>query len=544
MESLFGQPVNNQISGLATILQAVLLLVVYGGYVMGMNMAVKVTNEEELKQRRKELAHRQRRIIYNNDGDDVMAECKEATPEALLKCRTSGVAGTQVDTISYCTGSSFGSFIRNTRGGQVFTYNKGKFANNPITKFIEQGTDALKIMIDFCRKNNIEIFSSIRMNDTHDGDDRWSYMISQLKKDHPEYLMGTKNKRPKYGLWTAVDYGREEIRDLAFQFIQEVCEDYDVDGIELDFLRHIVNFRCHAMGQDVGQEERDMMTGLIRRIRKMTEDVGLKRGRPILVMVRVPDSVGYSAACGLDIIQWMEENLIDILVVTSHFRLNPWEVSVQLGHKYNVPVYACLENSYLWNEGESFEVRNLLPCYRARAMNAWDSGVDGVYMFNFFDPHSSLWQEVGDPKVLETMDKVYCTIEKNHHHCGVALANGERFLNLPLLSPNYPVLLKAGKAVTIELRVAEDVLKREAGGIVPEVKLRLRVQKVTDAVDVSVKLNKKPLSSGTKSGMWLEYQVAPAFVKKGLNQFEIMVKPSSAAKPILQDLLLWVRYNR
>jgi len=39
-------------------------------------------------------------------------------------------------------------------------------------------------------------------------------------------------------------------------------------------------------------------------------------------------------ANGFDIVRWMKEDLIDLLMVSGYFRLNPWETSVKLGHKY------------------------------------------------------------------------------------------------------------------------------------------------------------------------------------------------------------------
>ncbi len=388
----------------------------------------------------------------------------------------------------------------------------------------------------------------MRMNDTHDAfTDCWwgPLVISKLKKDHPEWLVGSETKRPKYGRWSAVDYGRQEIRDLAFQYIQEVCENYDVDGVELDFFRTPLFFRSQAMGQDVGQEERGMMTSMIRRIRKMTERVGIKRGRPILVAVRVPDSVGHCAAIGLDIIPWMEEDLIDILVVSGWYRLNPWQVSVQLAHKYDVAVYPCLSAARVWVKDK----RILCDRYRANAMNVWDSGADGVYTFNYFISRSPLWRELGDPKTLETMDKLYCRDGMNpvgsYYKCiNKWLANGERFVNRQLLSACLPLALKSGEAATVELRVGQHVRESKSKGLVPEVTLRLRVKGLPDAADLSVKLNDKPLSGGVKSEWWVEYSVNPGFVRKGVNRFEILLQPGSTAKPVLQDLQLWVRYKK
>ncbi len=39
-------------------------------------------------------------------------------------------------------------------------------------------------------------------------------------------------------------------------------------------------------------------------------------------------------------------------------------------------------------------------------MEAWNAGVDGIYMFNFFNPNRPEWRELGDPKTLAGLDKL------------------------------------------------------------------------------------------------------------------------------------------
>src|SRR6185369_893591 len=46
---------------------------------------------------------RQRRIIFNNDGNEPVYLCKTASKEELLRSRTTPLIGTQVDSIFYCT---------------------------------------------------------------------------------------------------------------------------------------------------------------------------------------------------------------------------------------------------------------------------------------------------------------------------------------------------------------------------------------------------------------------------------------------------------
>jgi len=194
-------------------------------------------------------------------------------------------------------------------------------------------------MVEFSRAHNLEIFCSMRMNDTHDGGHRpdkpypdWP----KFKQEHPEYLVGSLESRPRHGQWTAYDYGQAGLRDHKFRRLEEVCQNYDVDGIELDFFRHGVLFKSVAWGGKASAEELDMMTDLIRRLHRMTEDEGIKRGKPILIAVRVPDSVEYCRGIGLDIERWLKEGLVDLLITTCYFRLNPWEYSVELGHRYGV----------------------------------------------------------------------------------------------------------------------------------------------------------------------------------------------------------------
>jgi hypothetical protein len=90
------------------------------------------------------------------------------------------------------------------------------------------------------------------MNDVHEGDTDYPYMMPEWKKKHPECLLGTPQRAPPAigdsRAWCAVDYGRAEVRELAFRTIEEVCHRYDVDGVELDFFRHPFLFKRQGWG--------------------------------------------------------------------------------------------------------------------------------------------------------------------------------------------------------------------------------------------------------------------------------------------------------
>jgi hypothetical protein len=50
--------------------------------------------------------------------------------------------------------------------------------------------------------------------------------------------------------------------------------------------------------------------------------------------------------------------------------------------------------------GQARRIRRSQACYRARAMNLWASGADGVYIFNKPDPGSRMYRQIGEPATL------------------------------------------------------------------------------------------------------------------------------------------------
>ena len=186
--------------------------------------------------------------------------------------RTTGLAGTHVDSIFYCTwGTGLSQFTHISDIVEPSYAKTGVFTANRTQEFHGKGLDPLEIMVQYCQSNQIEIFWSLRMNDIHDSFDRWPELFSQFKKARPHLCFGTREVHPPYGSWSAWDYAHQEVRNRVFALFEDVCLRYDVDGIEMDFMRHLPHFKINGEGTDCTQKERNMMTKLLRRIRKMTK---------------------------------------------------------------------------------------------------------------------------------------------------------------------------------------------------------------------------------------------------------------------------------
>ncbi len=506
---------------IASLALAILLVAVGATCVAAQQSATKPTSLAELKQQRKEAASRKRRVIFNNDGDDVIYTKKKPTAEALLAQRTTPLVGSQVDSVFYSNSLCFGQSLHDSKVMEPFTCTEAMFENNVLPELIARGIDPIQVMVEFGRKHDIEIFWDMRMNDTHDSmiGGYGPYLRPKFKLDHPEYLMGVRDRHPKCGTWTSVDYGQPEVRALAYRFFEEVCQRFEIDGLEMDFFRHACFFKSVAQGGRASQEELDMMTGLLRRIREMTEREGMRRGRPILIAIRVPDSVEYCKGIGLDVQKWLADDLVDMLIGTGYFQLNRWKYLVELGHRHGVPVYPCLSESRIRTDTR-FK-RNSIESYRARAMQAWAAGADGIYLFNYFNPRGPVWRELGDPDALASMDKLYFVTVRDGSPDRY-LANGSRHRHVPILSPNNPLPIPTDQPAVIELVVGDDLSRSKQEGRMAKVTCHVQT---TGTEDITVTLNGNALAKPTVAADWLDFPVPVEWLKKGVNRFGLLARP-------------------
>jgi len=491
---------------------------------------------DELKKQRTELAHRKRRIIMNNDGNEPVFKAREVSRKALLNPRTTALAGTQVDTIFYASSHGFSIVTHDSRVGTVWSY-KGEGSMNLTPDFIKAGLDPLVVFRGLTREHGIELFWSFRVNDTHDAGRPEVFTNTPFKTRNPHLLMGRIDDRSlARGSWSAVDYGNAEVRDMALRLSEEVCREKDVDGIEWDFWRHALFFRNTALGKECGDEQREQMTDLVRRVRRMTEDEGMKRGRPILFSVRVPDSVEYCRAIGLDLEKWLEEDLFDLLVTTGYTRMNPWEYSVELAKKHGKPFYASLDDCRIKNDEQATAARQSGTSKRARALTALRAGADGIYTFNWYNPKDPFWNEGGDLALLNRSDKTYFASDR-----GMGRVYGlpyKPFIHIPLLTPEHPLPIENGKTYEIPVQIADDF--REAGKT-PVITLELKFNGPPPEAEFT--FNGVPLGAGESKEKAIVFPLKPEAVKMGENRISLKPGENGKRKMALMDLIVEMKYG-
>lgn len=517
--------------------------------------AAVVTRDAAWEQLRETALNRHRRIIYNTDGCDTVYFPRKlaATKENLAARRLRFTCGTAVDTISYNVVFSFGKVIYNSKSAELLladppqnphARHEDPNARNVTKELIAQGTDPLQVAIEFCRAENREIFASIRCNDVHDQVHTAKnpfWLMSEYKLNHPQLLLGSQEKRPPYCVWSAVDYGQPEIREHFKQMIAELCA-YDIDGLELDFMRHPQLLKSVANGGHASNAELTMLTNFMKEVRAIAETAGRKRGCPILIAIRVPDSVGYCRAIGIDLENWMKNKVFDIMIGGGYFQLNPWETSVKLAAHYGIKFYASLDDSRIERSGVHYipgrQGRNFLLARTAAALAA---GCDGVYHFNL--EYDKLYDVARTPvDQLAFVDKNFYATERGSggYHARQFVQGGADYEKMTMIDPGEnPPRLQAGETLSFPLLIPDDLTAPEA---------RRRDGKATicmllengDAQSIGLTVNgkKQPVTAG--DGGMLYFELAPGDLRRGENRFSV-----TAVRPVvLNDFCVQIRYAK
>ena len=451
------------------------------------NRNIAVAKTAALDAARREVAHRRRRVIFNNDGDDIWAKGAD-TVDKFLALRHTPLLGTHVDSIFYSTTQSFNFFTHQSQVAEVFRSRVGSFANNNLAKFLEQDTDGLRMSSQFARKHGLETIWTLRMNDIHDA--FTPPFRPKWKQADPRRIMSTLAEGQKHNdrrsLWSLVDFEHPDVEPRLLEIIREVLQNYPVDGVELDFLRAPFYFRSTFEGRPATAAQTALLTRLVRNIRQVVLQESARQGKPFLLTARVPATLKHGRQIGIDTGAWLEEKLLDTMSLGGGYITFdlPIKGMVTLAKKHNVPVYPCLSQSGLMYRSPRGKSRKQpAESWLGAASRLWHDGASGIYVFNLFpgpgtpadrDYARKILSRIGSRETLTSRPLQYAISDAGFwmpaHHWAKDVAEFSKALPLAL-KPNQfqqrPLhvpenLSGAGFNVTAELRVDFTGLKKES----------------------------------------------------------------------------------
>ena len=266
-------------------------------------------------------------IVFNDDAQ-VLSEAPEKGTSAFVRDwldrESEAVPFTTLvflaATPDVCTFDSTVGEVYGTRFGP--TYDKNW---TPAMRGLRaEGTDALHLVTEHMHKKGKKVLAAIRMSDTHHRSlDRNNPLCPQFAIDHPEYVIKQPDGRTNE---TALDYSYPEVRQHRMAIMRDIAERYDVDGLELNFVRWAKHFP-----RDKGREKALVMTEYVGEVRRMLDAAAKKRGLPdarsqperLTLGVRVPESLHACWLAGVDIETWVKKGWIDYVVISTWNNTDP-----------------------------------------------------------------------------------------------------------------------------------------------------------------------------------------------------------------------------
>ena len=285
--------------------------------------------------------------------------------------------------------------------------------------------------------------------------------------------------------WTQfLDFKHQEVRDERFALIQETLNNYEIDGFELQLLYGQAYF--HPKELEAG---RTIMTQWVRQVYEAVKKSGAERE----LVLRVPTSVEAALAIGLDLREWVNQGIVDVLVGEEVDKSGVSDPSADFRELVDVAKGSeCRVHAAVYSHLDSDRLNEAtIEMIRAAACNYWEQGIDGVYMPGWFSqwpykaPFYEKLRELPHPDVMAPKDKIYHVPTETGRVPHPAAPAGA--------TTKLPVELEVGTPSNMQFTISDDLPRWADVGRVHEVLLRVRVLNTTELDRLSFTLNGREL---------------------------------------------------
>ena len=286
-----------------------------------------------------------------------------------------------------------------------------------IGAYMMNGGDLVALFVKRCRQRGIAPFVSLRMNDYH-GNENNDFLVdilrggkvpkgyekfepthrsgqSRFELEHPEYRIGPEpadylksadrlayiRDRQKCGKLRAArvfNWAIPAVPEYQFGFVKEVCEGYDIEGLELDFMRHSRFFRLE---ETPPAERLRIMTAFVSRVREVLDKTA-KPGQHRWLCIRVPLRLASHEAIGIDLSKLVAAG-VDMINLSCHYTTQQQSDLAEVCRRFpRTAVY--LELTYTTDTDPSRADRKMTDeQFYTAAHLAYARGAAGVSFFNF-----------------------------------------------------------------------------------------------------------------------------------------------------------------
>ena len=422
-------------------------------------------------------------------------------------------------------------------------------------RYLLGGGDLIDLFVKRCRTRSLTPFVSYRLNDTHgkefvDSTPKEAFpglsghAIDQFYAEHSQYRISADlEDRDGRGHNWAIP----EVRNHKFAFIEEICEAYDIDGLELDFMRDASLFR---LNETTSEQRAEIVTAFVTRVRELLDRTA-KPGQHRWLCVRIPCFRGTHDSIGIGLPSIVEAGVEMINLASSYFTEQQTDLREIRKTVPDVALYLeithCTSIQRITTPGYDVNANRYTTDEQATtaAHLGFARGADGVSAFNFVyyrehgapqrgpfnEPPFHLFEQLADPAGLMRRPQHYIfgTIE-----------------NPPLLDRPIPRPVQPGETVVFTLDLAPP-----AGGWKREGKLRIQCHEPLGTSQWKARLNgaelrlnadvSEPYPSPYSTLLGTPEQhrawtVPPGAPRDGMNSVQITMEEGQPADIIFLDL--------
>jgi hypothetical protein len=425
-----------------------------------------------------------------------------------------------------------------------------QYGNYPILgehEYILKGGDPFVDFVTRCRRHGLSPFISLRMNDAHHlentetpGNTKGYHAISRFYAENLNYRI---SQNPKSWDDRVQNWAIEDVRNYKFALIEEICSNYDIDGFEMDFMRHASLFNLE---ETTAEERKKIMTAFIVKVRQMMNQTAPSEKHRWLC-VRIPVYTELHNKLGIDLKAWAAAGVDIINASTHYFTIQATDLPEIVKHIPDTPVYlemchATMIGKRVADGYDAFTFRRTTKeQYYTTAHMAYSRGAAGVSAFNFVyyrehgrgergpfnEPPFEIFSHIGDPEWLAQQPQHY-------------------FLAKAYETPNMPQKLSPGGKVHFKIDMEPPV-----GGWKSSGKLRIQTSEPMDDAIFATTINQKelapthdisepyqtqyvPLNATTQTAR--AWQVMPDDLKQGINTIEVKMLKGTPIEIVYVDL--------
>lgn len=342
------------------------------------------------------------RVLYSNDTTNVMScvspfhKAREPFRQEMLEATVDEVAGL-VDAHFLQPGLGMAPMwpSRVLPLQEHYAWIKERYGQKPDSfgQFVLNGGDVVKVFIERCRQQKQAAFISFRMNDAHHkefsdpkpGDKPGGSIgmsVTRHYVEHPEHRIKPGSLR---GADLVQNWAVADVRAQKFALIRELCENYDPDGLELDFLRFYSYFRVEETPLE---QRRAIMTGFVREVRELLDETA-REGKRRWLCARVPCHLPALDILGLDLKALVAAGLDMVNASDHYFTTQQHDLAVIRQQTQGAALYFELCHT-VWKGDKVTVGYDVFPFRRATrehlhtsAHLAYARGADGISLFNF-----------------------------------------------------------------------------------------------------------------------------------------------------------------